>query len=127
MDESTETVIVSPSMSTGVNFEGDRARFQILLKVPYPFLGSEKNKLRQKLRPDWYTWCSVGSLIQAYGRGVRSYEDTCDFIILDGIYQRVINGKEIWCKKENGIWFIGHTNKTNAEKEIRHSIHQCSF
>lgn len=45
----------------------------------------------------------------------------------NGIYQRVINGKEIWCKKENGIWFIGHANKTNAENEIRHSIHQCSF
>lgn len=96
MDESTETVIVSPSMSTGVNFEGDRARFQILLKVPYPFLGSEKNKLRQKLRPDWYTWLTVSSILQSYGRGFRSYDDTCDFIILDGCFGDVMKYSSDW-------------------------------
>lgn len=47
-------------------------------------------------------------------------EDVNDF----GIYQRIINGKVLWCKKENGIWFIGHTDKSSAEYETRHSIHQ---
>lgn len=42
----------------------------------------------------------------------------------NGLYQRIVNGKTLWCKKENGIWFIGHHNKTEAEKEKRHSIHQ---
>lgn len=43
----------------------------------------------------------------------------------NGIYQRNINGKNKWCKYENGIWFIGNENKLIAEKEIRHSIHQA--
>lgn len=42
----------------------------------------------------------------------------------DGIFKRVINNKEIWAKKENGIWFIGNIDKTIARQETRHSIHQ---
>lgn len=42
----------------------------------------------------------------------------------DGLYQREINGINLWSKKEAGIWFIGHVDKTNAIKETRHSIHQ---
>ena len=91
-----DSVVVSPSMATGVNFEGDRARFQILLKVPYPFLGSEKNKLRQKLNPDWYTYQTISGICQAYGRGVRSYDDTCDFIILDGCFGDVMKYSTDW-------------------------------
>lgn len=67
------------------------------------------------------------TLFIAYGKYKWNAFNTKNEDNTNGIYQRVINGKEIWCKKENGIWFIGHTNKTNAEKEIRHSIHQCSF
>jgi hypothetical protein len=43
----------------------------------------------------------------------------------NGIYQRFVKNKLVWCKKENGIWFIGHLNKTDALLETRHSIHQC--
>lgn len=42
----------------------------------------------------------------------------------DGIFQRIINNKEVWSKKKNGIWFIGNINKNIAFKETRHSIHQ---
>jgi len=44
-----DTVIVSPSMNTGVSFDDDTARFQIIAKVPYPSLASQKNKLRQRI------------------------------------------------------------------------------
>jgi len=42
----------------------------------------------------------------------------------DGLYKRTINGISKWSKKENGIWFIGHTCRNKANEEIRHSIHQ---
>lgn len=44
-----------------------------------------------------------------------------------GIYRRDVNGRRLWCKREGGIWFIGHYDRSEAEKETRHSIHQCSF
>lgn len=43
----------------------------------------------------------------------------------DGLYQREIKGRTLWCKKENGTWFVGHKNPHIASKETRHSIHQC--
>jgi Rad3-related DNA helicase len=84
------TVIVSPSMDTGVSFDDDKARFQVIAKVPYPSLASQKNKLRQKNNPDWYTWKTISGLIQMTGRAVRSNEDYADTIIIDGSFSDLI-------------------------------------
>ena len=86
MHKETEepTVIVSPSMDTGVSFDNDDARFQIIAKVPYPSLGSQKNKLRQSNNPDWYSWKTVSGIVQMTGRPVRSDMDYADTIIIDG-------------------------------------------
>lgn len=84
------TVIVSPSMDTGVSFDNDDARFQIIAKVPYPSLASQKNKLRQSNNPDWYAWKTVAGLVQMTGRPVRSEIDYADTIILDGSFGDVI-------------------------------------
>lgn len=77
------TVIVSPSLSVGVSFDDDKARFQVIAKVPYPSLASQKNKLRQKMNPDWYSWRTVGSVCQMAGRPIRSVDDYADTIIID--------------------------------------------
>jgi len=84
------TVIVSPSMGTGVSFDNDSARFQIIAKIPYPTLASQKNKMRQSNNPDWYSWKTVCSLQQACGRIVRSTTDYGDTIIIDGGFGDVI-------------------------------------
>ena len=84
------TVIVSPSMDTGVSFDNDDARFQIIAKIPYPSLASQKNKLRQKNNPEWYSWKTVSGIVQMSGRPVRSHLDYADTIILDGSFGDVI-------------------------------------
>ncbi len=89
-DSDEPTVIVSPSMGTGVSFDDDRARFQIIAKVPYPSLASQKNKLRQKNNPEWYSWKTVSGIIQMTGRSVRSNRDHADTIIIDGSFGDVI-------------------------------------
>lgn len=55
-----------------------------------------------------------------YGWKAINTEHSAD----DGIYQRTIQGKLVWSKKESGIWFIGHEDKDTAQQETRHSIHQ---
>ena len=77
------TVIVSPSMSMGVSFDHDKARFQIVAKIPYPSLNSQKNKLRQKSHPDWYRYMTTAALVQTFGRVIRSKTDYGDTIIID--------------------------------------------
>lgn len=89
-DSDEPTVIVSPSMGTGVSFDDEKARFQIIAKVPYPSLASQKNKLRQSNNPGWYAWKTVSGLIQMTGRTVRSGTDYADTIIIDGSFGDVI-------------------------------------
>jgi ATP-dependent DNA helicase DinG len=84
------TVIVSPSMDMGVSFDDDDARFQIIAKIPYPSLASQKNKLRQRNNQQWYSWKTVCGIIQASGRPIRSMVDYADTIIIDASFSDIL-------------------------------------
>ena len=107
------TVIVSPSMGTGVSFDNDKARFQIIAKVPYPSLASQKNKVRQSNNPDWYSWKTSCSLQQACGRIVRSTTDYGDTIIIDGGFGDVIKHSSQFLPD----WFQGAVKRINVKIE----------
>ncbi|MDB4396049.1 hypothetical protein N9Z65_00370 [bacterium] len=78
------TVLVSPSMSYGVDLKGDLAKFQIIIKAP--FLPTKDVRIERMMKNDfdWYQNKMLCSLIQSCGRGVRSNKDTCITYILDG-------------------------------------------
>lgn len=105
------TVIVSPSLGTGVSFDNDDARFQIIAKVPYPSLASQKNKLRQKNNPGWYSWKTSCSLQQTCGRIVRSGLDYGDTIIIDGSFSDVIKYSSNFLPQ----WFQDSIKKINVK------------
>ena len=65
MSTELPTVLVSPSVTTGVSFDHDKARFQIIAKIPYPSLASKKNKVRQKNNPQWYAFTTISKIIQS--------------------------------------------------------------
>lgn len=77
------TVLISPSMENGINLKDDLSRFQIILKIPYPNLGSKRIKRRQELKPDWFNWKTSVDLVQSYGRSIRSEEDWAKTYLLD--------------------------------------------
>ena len=88
------TVIVSPSMTHGVDLKDDLARFQIIVKAGYLPLGDLRVKRLFDEDKIWYTNKMLGNLVQACGRGVRNKEDHCVTYILDGaIYEAIINNK----------------------------------
>lgn len=91
IDSDMPTVIVSPSMMTGVDLKDDLSRFQIIMKMPYPNISSKKIKKRQETYPDWYLWKTVVDLLQSYGRSIRSSDDYADTIILDSCFTDVLN------------------------------------
>ena len=76
------SVIVSPSMTSGVDFKDDLSRFQIVMKIPYPFI-SNNVKARQKICTNWYNHVAISELIQSCGRSIRSENDYADTFILD--------------------------------------------
>lgn len=76
-------VLVSPSMSEGVDLPYDKCRFQIIYKIPFPYLGDMQVNMRQKRDKRWYAYKTVMTLMQAYGRGMRAEDDSCYTYILD--------------------------------------------
>jgi Rad3-related DNA helicase len=84
------TVIVSPSMMSGIDLKDDLSRFQIILKIPFPFLGSEKIKIRQKTNPEWYNWKTVVDFLQQYGRSNRSIDDWAETFVLDSSFSDLL-------------------------------------
>ena len=43
------TVLLSPSMEEGVDLKNELSRFQIICKIPYPYLGDKLVKQRMKI------------------------------------------------------------------------------
>lgn len=82
-EDENPLVLVSPSMSEGVDLPYDKCRFQIIYKIPFPYLGDKQVNLRQKRDRRWYAYKTVMTLMQAYGRGMRAEDDSCYTYILD--------------------------------------------
>ena len=61
----------------------DLSRFQVLSKVPYPYLGDPFVKARMAHDDRWYSWNTALSLVQATGRSIRSREDRATTYMLD--------------------------------------------
>ncbi len=71
------------------------SRFQILLKVPYPNISSNKIKSRQISNPKWYNYATCLEIKQSYGRIVRSDTDYGDTFILDSCFSDLLKIRHI--------------------------------
>ena len=78
------TVLVSPSLSFGVDLKDDLARFQIIVKLPYLPLSDKRIKKLFDLDKDWYEDRMLNTLVQAAGRATRGINDHSITYILDG-------------------------------------------
>lgn len=83
---STDTILVGPTLNTGIDLPGDECRFIIILKVPYPNLQDKLVKEKMKLFPRWYESATSNEIIQGIGRGVRYDGDWCVTYILDACF-----------------------------------------
>ena len=82
------TVLLSPSMTEGVDLKGDASRFQILCKVPYPYLGDKLIRKRMNKWKWWYPLQTIKSIVQAVGRSIRTKDDRAITYILDSDWDR---------------------------------------
>lgn len=88
MSSPDPTVLISPSMTEGVDLADDASRFQILCKVPFPYLGDQVVQLRKQRNANWYACQTARSVIQALGRSVRNDKDHATSYILDSDWER---------------------------------------
>jgi ATP-dependent DNA helicase DinG len=80
------TVLISPSMTTGIDLFDDLSRFQIIVKLPFLSLGDARIKKKMELTNSWYTSSMVNALLQASCRSTRSIEDHSTTYILDAAF-----------------------------------------
>ena len=88
LNSKTPTVLLSPSMTEGVDLRGEFSRFQVICKVPYPFLGDKLVKKRMNKWKGWYPLQTAKSIVQSVGRSVRSADDHAVTYILDSDWDR---------------------------------------
>ena len=79
----SDTVLLSPSMTEGVDLKGDLSKFQIICKIPYPYLGDPIVKKRMNKNKGWYALQTAKSIVQSCGRSIRNKEDEAVTYILD--------------------------------------------
>lgn len=88
-------IFVSPYSFEGVDFPYDEARWQILCKMPYPYLGDAQVRARNDMdmtqgSTDW-GWCNrqvALTLSQMYGRTNRAIDDYSVTYLLDSDIDR---------------------------------------
>tara|TARA_R110000803_G_scaffold59694_3_gene118521 strand:- start:1061 stop:2686 length:1626 start_codon:yes stop_codon:yes gene_type:complete len=99
MSSKEPTVLLSPSMTEGIDLKGDLSRFQVICKVPYPWLGDPIVKKRMHKFPNWYSLKTAITIVQAVGRSVRNSEDTAITYILDSDWDRFYGkNKKLFCE-----------------------------
>ena len=83
-------VLVGAGIKDGVDFKGDKCRYQILFKMPFPSLASAQINIRKHYDKVWYAYQTIMPLMQAYGRGIRDMDDHCIMYVLDSDFDRLV-------------------------------------
>ena len=76
-------------MTEGIDLVDDLSRFQILCKVPFPYLGDQVSIKRKSIRKNWYEVQTVKSILQSVGRSIRNETDYAITYILDSSFERL--------------------------------------
>lgn len=97
-------VFMSVNMTEGVDLKGDKCRWQVVLKAEYPNMQDERVSYRVNEMNDWdwYNNKAVIALEQAYGRAVRSKDDSAVMYILDESVRDMIKMNAELCHE----WFL---------------------
>jgi len=88
MNSGEDSVLISPSFTEGIDLIHDTSRFQIICKIPFPFLQDNYIKTKMERCKHWYEWQTSKTIIQCLGRSVRSEEDHAISYVLDADWER---------------------------------------
>jgi len=88
-------LLISPSVTEGLDLKDDLGRFSIIAKTPYPYLGDAWVKRRAEISQKWYMLQAMKTIIQSSGRVVRSKTDWGVTYILDESFNSLYNRMKI--------------------------------
>lgn len=103
----SNTVLLSPSMTEGVDLRDDLCRFVVMMKVPYLPTNDPVVEARMGENKDWYAYRTAMTIVQAPGRGVRSETDFAETYLVDPGFGRVFSQY----KHHFPAWFLASIQK----------------
>ena len=74
----------------GLDLKDDLCRFQIIIKVPYPYLGDRWINEKRRINGQWYIWQTALRLVQGYGKSIRSKADYAVTYVLDSGFEKFV-------------------------------------
>lgn len=86
MSKKRGAVLMGPSLLEGLNLIDDLSRFQVFMKVPYPYLGDKYVEAKLNFSQKWYSWKTAISVLQGTGRSIRTPSDWAVTYLLDGCF-----------------------------------------
>ena len=127
-------VLISPSMSEGVDLPGDLCRFQVIYKLPFPDWGDKQINQRAGIDREWYDYRTCLNLVQTHGQGVRYDGDYCHTYVIDSrfrsyireafpskflpdTFKESIEGREFDLKEKKRLMEIGDFHIENNDYE----------
>jgi len=84
-------LLISPSITEGLDLKHDLSRFAIFVKIPFGYLGDQWIKARMDLSTEWYQRMALIDVMQGCGRVVRSTDDWGNVYILDGSWAYLLS------------------------------------
>ena len=81
------SILISPSMSEGVDLKGENGEFCIIAKMPFAnFYDDKQLAARKELNENYYNLKTAMKLVQSLGRCIRNETDTCTSYITDSTF-----------------------------------------
>ena len=84
-------VLISPSVTEGLDLIDELGRFSMFVKIPYPSIGDAWVKRRMEISNMWYNIQTMKSVIQGSGRHVRTPTDYGVTYIFDSSFGGLLN------------------------------------
>lgn len=76
-------ILLSPAVSTGVDFPYEHCLYQIIGKIPFPDTRHPLLAARCKDDPDYHSHLAADEMVQMTGRAMRSADDYCETFLID--------------------------------------------
>lgn len=88
---------MSPSIFEGIDLYGNRSKFNILVKAPFPSLGDKRIFYISRKHQRMYKLMTLEKMIQGMGRSTRFKGDQSTSYLLDQNLVKLLNHKSnIW-------------------------------
>ena len=90
------TVLISPSLTTGIDLKNELSRFQIIIKMPFCNMTDKRVAQKMKLSDTWLVKEMFLLFLQACGRSTRNENDWSITYILDSSFYYWISKYRTW-------------------------------